>query len=28
LSDIYACRVVEVRDDAQRALVSLPPEKR
>ena len=28
LSDIYGCRVVEVRDDAQRALVSLPPEKR
>jgi len=28
LSDIYGCRVVEVRDDTQRALVSLPPEKR
>lgn len=28
LSDIYGCRVVEVRDGGQRALVSLPPEKR
>ena len=27
LSDIYGCRVVEVRDDTQRALVSLPPGK-
>lgn len=27
LSDIYGCRVVEVRDDGHRALVSLPPEK-
>ena len=26
LSDIYGCRVVEVRDAGQRALVSLPPE--
>ena len=25
LSDIYGCRVVEVRQDGQRALVSLPP---
>lgn len=27
LSDIYGCRVVEVRQDGQRALVSLPPAK-
>ena len=27
LSDIYGCRVVEVRQDGQRALVSLQPEK-
>jgi iron complex transport system ATP-binding protein len=26
LSEIYGCRVVEVRDAGQRALVSLPPE--
>lgn len=28
LSDIYGCRVVEVRHGEQRALLSLPPEKR
>lgn len=28
LSDIYGCRVIEVREGGQRALVSLPPEKR
>jgi iron complex transport system ATP-binding protein len=27
LSDIYGCRVVEVREGGQRALVSLPPEQ-